>query len=98
MTDIVRHGGTSGITSTAQVMELARDMGRRWSDLYEIFVWEDGISVQGDMLYYFQAIHQESDVVPENVDAIRAVMATEADWRASVARTDAALRAAHGLD
>lgn len=95
---IVRHGGTTGISSTAQVMELARDMGRRWSDLYEIFVWEDGISVQGDMLYYFQAIHQESDVVPENVDAIRAVMATEADWRASVARTDAALRTAHGLD
>ena len=94
---IVRQGGHTAISSTAQVMEMARDMGRRWSDLYEIFVWEEGVSVQGDVLYCFQAIHQESDVVPENVDAVRAVMATEADWRASVARTDAALQRAHGL-
>jgi len=48
-------------------------------------------------LYYFQAIHQESDVIPENVDAIRALMGTEDDWRASVAKTDAAISAYNGL-
>jgi len=48
-------------------------------------------------VWYFQAIHQESDVVPENVDAIRALMGTESDWRASVARTDAAIAAFNGL-
>ena len=40
--------------------------------------------------------HQESDVVPENVDAIRALTGSEADWRASVAQTDAAIAVAHG--
>ncbi|MFW6317749.1 MAG: glyceraldehyde-3-phosphate dehydrogenase, partial [Halorubrum sp.] len=40
--------------------------------------------------YLFQAIHQESDVVPENVDAIRA-LCSDLDAEASVARTDEAL-------
>ena len=55
------------------------------------------MSLQGDRLYYFQAIHQESDVIPEDVDAIRALMGTESDWRASVARTDAAISAYYNL-
>jgi len=93
---IVMHGGDSRITTTAEVMEMARDIGRRWGDLHEIFVWEDGVKLVGDTLYYFQAIHQESDVVPENVDAIRALTCSEADWRASVAQTDAAIAVAHG--
>ena len=93
---IVMHGGDSRITTTAEVMEMARDIGRRWGDLHEIFVWEDGVKLIGDTLYYFQAIHQESDVVPENVDAIRALTGSEADWRVSVAQTDAAIAAAHG--
>ena len=93
---IVMHGGDSRLTTTAEVMEMARDIGRKWGDLHEIFVWEDGAKLVGDRLYYFQAIHQESDVVPENVDAIRALMGTEPDWRASVARTDAAITACYG--
>jgi len=94
---IMMHGGDTGITSTAEVMEFARDIGRTWGDLHEIFVWEDGVKVEGNKVWYFQAIHQESDVVPENVDAIRALMGTESDWRASVARTDAAIAAFNGL-
>ena len=81
------------ITTTAEVMEMARDIGRKWGDLHEIFVWEDGVKLMGNRLYYFQAIHQESDVIPENVDCIRALMGTEPDWRASVAKTDAAISA-----
>ncbi|MEF8800186.1 MAG: glyceraldehyde-3-phosphate dehydrogenase, partial [Halolamina sp.] len=38
----------------------------------------------------FQAIHQESDVVPENVDAIRAVTET-AGKAESIATTDETL-------
>ena len=72
-------------------MEFARDMGRTWGDLHEIFVWEDGVKLVGNVLYYFQAIHQESDVIPENIDAIRALMGTESDWRASVEKTDSAI-------
>ena len=88
---IVMNGAQTGISTTAEVMEFARDIGRKWGDLHEIFVWEDGVKLSGNTLYYFQAIHQESDVIPENVDAIRALMGTESDWKASVAKTDAAI-------
>tara|TARA_B100001750_G_scaffold20990_1_gene14143 strand:+ start:1376 stop:2416 length:1041 start_codon:yes stop_codon:yes gene_type:complete len=94
---IVMNGNENRITTTAEVMEMARDIGRKWGDLHEIFVWEDGVSLQGNRLYYFQAIHQESDVIPENVDAIRAVMGTESDWRVSVAKTDAAISEYYNL-
>ncbi|OGS50731.1 MAG: glyceraldehyde-3-phosphate dehydrogenase [Euryarchaeota archaeon RBG_16_68_12] len=81
--------GGEGVKSTAQIMELARDLGRPRSDLYEIAVWSDGVHVvDGNQLYYFQAVHQESDVVPENVDAIRAMMGIEKDGRKSIEKTD----------
>ena len=70
---------------------MARDIGRKWGDLHEIFVWEDGVKLVGDRLYYFQAIHQESDVIPENVDCIRALMGVEEDWTKSVEKTDSAI-------
>lgn len=88
---VIMNGSETGITTTAEVMEFARDIGRKWGDLHEIFVWEDGVKLEGNTLYYFQAIHQESDVIPENVDAIRALMGTEADWLVSVEKTDAAI-------
>jgi len=62
-----------GIDSTADIMEYAKNLGRNRGDMYEINVWKDSISVKDGMLYYIQAIHQESDIVPENVDAIRAM-------------------------
>ncbi|NMC77177.1 MAG: type II glyceraldehyde-3-phosphate dehydrogenase [Candidatus Methanofastidiosa archaeon] len=62
-----------GIDSTADIMEYAKNLGRNRGDMYEINVWRDSISIKDGMLYYIQAIHQESDIVPENVDAIRAM-------------------------
>ena len=84
--------GGEGIKSTAQIMEFARDLSRDRSDLYEIAVWQDGVHmVDGNHLYYFQAVHQESDVVPENVDAIRALLELERDPRKSMEKTDRAM-------
>ena len=82
---------SDGIKSTAQVMELARDLGRDRSDMYEIVVWEDGVKAVGNTLYYYQAVHQESDVIPENVDCIRSMCKMVQDPAESVSRTDAAL-------
>jgi glyceraldehyde-3-phosphate dehydrogenase (NAD(P)) len=80
-----------GIKSTAQVMEWARDLGRPRSDLNEIAVWEESVNVRAGELFYMQAIHQESDIVPENVDAIRAMLELETDPLASIKKTDIAL-------
>lgn len=83
--------GKQGIKSTGQVLEFARDMKRERGDLMEIAVWSDGLKVQGNTLFYYQAVHQESDVVPENVDCIRSMMQLEPDGLKSIAKTDKAL-------
>ncbi len=81
---------TLDIDGTGMLKEYALDMGRPRGDLWENGVWSESVSVEGRDLYLFQAIHQESDVVPENVDAIRAVLeATDAET--SMGRTNEAM-------
>lgn len=80
-----------GVKSTANIMELARELGRDRSDMYEIVVWEDGVKAVGNTLYYYQAVHQESDVIPENIDCIRSMCKTEQDAAASQAKTNKAM-------
>jgi glyceraldehyde-3-phosphate dehydrogenase (NAD(P)) len=82
--------GKNGITSTAQVMDLARELGRERSDLYEIAIWRENVNLKGRKINYMQAVHQESDVVPENVDAIRAVFGLQ-EKEKSIELTDRAL-------
>ena len=65
------------LRSTAEIMEFARDMGRLRGDMPEICVWQEAIGITANAhnkLLYMQAVHQESDVVPENIDCIRAMM------------------------
>ncbi len=83
------------VDGTAQAMEYARDRVGGSGDLMENVLWEDGIRVDGKDGYFFQAIHQESIVVPENVDAIRAMLDLAPDGRASMAITDRALGISH---
>lgn len=94
---IVMNGEGNRITTTAEVMEMARDIGRKWGDLHEIFVWEDGVRLMGNRLYYFQAIHQESDVIPENIDCVRALMEIEENWQKSVKKTDNAISSYYNI-
>ncbi|MCZ7392535.1 MAG: type II glyceraldehyde-3-phosphate dehydrogenase [Candidatus Methanoperedens sp.] len=83
--------GRDGIKSTAEAMEFAKDLGRPRGDMWENVVWRDSISFHKGELYFFQAIHQESDVVPENVDAIRAMLEMEKDGLKSIKKTNKAL-------
>jgi glyceraldehyde-3-phosphate dehydrogenase (NAD(P)) len=77
-----------GMDSTASVMEFARDIGRPRGDLFEIAVWKESLNIVDKELFYMQAIHQESDVVPENVDAIRAMLELESDPAKSIEQTN----------
>ena len=78
------------IDGSGKLKEFALDAGRPRGDLWENCIWEESISTVGRDLYFFQGIHQESDVVPENVDAIRAVTGL-ADAEESMATTDETL-------
>ncbi len=81
----------SMVRSTAEIMEFAKDLGRNRSDMPEIVVWKEAIGVTGKKLLYMQAIHQESDVVCENIDAIRAAMGFK-DGKASIEKTNKSLQ------
>ncbi len=77
-----------GIGSTAEIMELGRDLGRPRGDMWENCVWKDSVTMYEGELYFFQGIHQESIVIPDNVDAIRAMMELESDGAKSIAKTN----------
>ncbi len=80
-----------GIDGLHAVFELGRDLGRSRGDIYEIPVWRDSITVIGNEVYVAWSTPNESNVIPENVDAVRAIMEVEEDWRKSVEKTDKAL-------
>ncbi len=84
------NSGRTKIKSTAEIMEAAREVRRR-GDVPELVVFEDSISTRGNEVMLFQAVHQESIVVPENIDAIRAVMGSVTSMEDTVRMTDSTL-------
>ncbi|MDI9644000.1 MAG: type II glyceraldehyde-3-phosphate dehydrogenase [Candidatus Verstraetearchaeota archaeon] len=64
---------SEGVDSTSQIVEYARDLGRHRYDMPELVVFKESVKSFGRELYLTQAVHQESIVVPENIDAIRAM-------------------------
>ena len=78
------------MNATGKLRTFGHDIGRPRGDLWENCVWDQSLAMEGRDLYLFQAIHQQSDVIPENIDAIRAVTGS-ASQAESMARTDEAL-------
>ncbi|MEG9194953.1 MAG: type II glyceraldehyde-3-phosphate dehydrogenase [Candidatus Methanoglobus sp.] len=78
-----------GFTSTAKIIEFAREFRTRY-DLFENIVWLESIALDGNDLFVTQAVHQEAIVVPENVDAIRAIFGVEK--KLSIEKTNKSLR------
>lgn len=82
----------TGIKSNAQLREYTQDLGRPRTDLWENGIFEESVAVlNGKEFYCFQAIHQEADVIPENIDCIRALMGTVKDPEESIRMTNEAL-------
>lgn len=80
-----------GFDSTAAIIEYARDLGRKRGDVPEVVVWRDSIAVVGREVFYMQAVHQESIVVPENVDAVRAATGVVVEANKSISLTNQSL-------
>jgi len=80
----------AGLKSTAEIVEYFRDLGRKRYDVPELIVWLESINASGNEVMWMQAVHQESIVVPENIDAIRAAM-NAASREETIEATDKAL-------
>jgi glyceraldehyde-3-phosphate dehydrogenase (NAD(P)) len=65
--------GKEGFKSTANLMDMAREMGRPRNDLWEAAIWGDSVTILDGEAYMYMAVHQEAIVVPENIDAVRAL-------------------------
>lgn len=66
-----------GFDSTAKLHEKMRDLGRKRSDMPEAAVWEETVTVEDNTVYWIHMVHQESIVVPDNIDAIRSMFDIE---------------------
>lgn len=86
---LIRYG--DGLPALNAVKELMSDSGRPRADLYEVALWEDMLKVQGNELFYAYMVDNQAIVVPETIDAIRALTGAQSDASVSIAKTDAAL-------
>ncbi len=80
-----------GLVALNTIKELMADRGRPHDNLYEVALWADMLRVQGDELFYAYMVDNQAIVIPETIDAIRALTGTVQDSRESIAKTDAAL-------
>lgn len=88
---------SDGVDSMNAVAEMMRDLGRPRADMWEVVFWEDILSVEDGEASLVYQVHNESVVVPENVDAIRALIGLESNWKRSVAMTDESLGIVHSF-
>ena len=82
---------SDGLVALNSTVELMRDLGRPRGDMWEVAVWEDLVTVDGDEAYLTYQVCNEAIVIPETVDAIRALTGTVTDPAASIRLTDATL-------
>lgn len=80
-----------GLEALNSVKEMMADIGRSRIDLYEVALWAEMLKVQGDELFYAYMVDNHAIVIPETIDAIRALSGWEPSGRRSIAATDAAM-------
>ncbi len=80
-----------GLQANNVVKELMLEMERPRGDMYEVALWEDMLAVRGDELYYSYIVDNQAIVIPENIDAIRALTGVEKEGKVSISKTDKSL-------
>lgn len=80
-----------GLSAINTVKELMGDLGRPHDNLYEVALWADMAKVQGDELFYAYMVDNQAIVIPETIDAIRALSGREPDAQASIEHTNTTL-------
>ncbi len=77
-----------GFLGNASLFRYARDLGNPRGDMYEIAIWEESIVNSGDEIMFAINIPQESVVIPESMDAVRACMEMQTDRLEAVGKTN----------
>lgn len=80
-----------GLGAINAVKERMLDLGRPRGDLYEVAILEETLTVENGELFCAYMVDNQAIVIPETIDAIRALMGAERDATASMAKTNRAL-------
>jgi glyceraldehyde-3-phosphate dehydrogenase (NAD(P)) len=83
--------GDEGQSAINIVKEWMLDIGRPHGDLYEVALWEDMLTVQGQELFYAYMVDNQAIVIPETIDAIRAICRIDDEAVRSMSTTNTAL-------
>ncbi|MBU2045586.1 MAG: type II glyceraldehyde-3-phosphate dehydrogenase [Bacteroidetes bacterium] len=82
---------SDGLLSNNTIKEKYLDMGRPWGDMYEVALWEDMLTVGRDELFYAYVVDNQAIVIPETIDAIRALTGIEGNAEKSIQKTNKSL-------
>lgn len=82
---------SDGLVSNNTIKEKYLDDERPWGDMYEVALWQDMLKVEGDQLYYAYMVDNQAIVIPETIDAIRALTGIEKSAGNSIKKTNESL-------
>jgi len=82
---------SEGLAANNVVKELMLSLNRPYGDMYEVALWKDMITVVGDELFYAYVVDNQAIVIPETIDAIRALTGIEQNAEASIRMTNESL-------
>ena len=82
---------SEGLQANNTIKELMLALNRPYGDMYEVALWEDMLKVVGDELFYAYVVDNQAIVIPETIDAIRALTGIEPDAKKSILKTNESL-------
>ncbi len=80
-----------GLSANNAVKELMLALKRPYGDMYEVALWKDMLKVEGDELHYAYLVDNQAIVIPETIDAIRALTGIEQNAHHSIQKTNESL-------
>jgi len=82
---------SDGLTALNSTLELMTDLDRPRGDMWEVGLWTDSLKVNGNDLYLNYQVFNQAIVIPETIDAIRALTGIEKDAKTSIDKTNNAM-------
>ena len=79
---------SDGLSANNTVKELMLALNRPYGDMYEVALWKDMLKVVDNELFYAYLVDNQAIVIPETIDAIRALTGIEKVGLKSIQKTN----------
>jgi glyceraldehyde-3-phosphate dehydrogenase (NAD(P)) len=80
-----------GLSANNVIKEWMLAKGRPYGDMYEVALWQDMLTLINDELFYAYVVDNQAIVIPETIDAIRALTEIETNGKISIEKTNKSL-------